>query len=97
MKWQSLIPMIAFLFLLMFAPPADAQGKVFGLPVQIEAVSLKEGSIYYVDTRRHGRTQVRDTAACGPPALGSAYMQYVQLENGVEYRTLYAQNCAYQV
>lgn len=94
MKWQAII---AFMLLLAFAPQASAESRVFGLPVEIESATLKQGSIYYVDTRRHGRTQVRDSAACGAPQIGPAYAQYVRMDDGTEYRTLYAQNCAYEI
>ena len=87
----------AILVLLIAAVPAQADSVVFGLPIEITSATRAHGNVWYVEVRGRGQTDVRDTSGCGAPPAGSAYAQYVQLDNGGEVRTLYAGHCAYEI
>lgn len=76
--------------------PARADSQVFGLPIEITR-ARGAAQVFTVFTRNHGEFHVDDVNHCGAPATGPAYTQYVRLDDGSEYRTLYASNCPYDM
>lgn len=72
-----------------------SEGRVYGFSVDIVAVQ-GQADVSRVDTRQIGTFHVADTQHCGKPQIGTAYLQYVRLENADEYMTLFSGTCAYE-
>lgn len=87
--------MLIVLALLSIAAPVQAHSRVYGFSVEIIHVQ-GQADVSSVDTRELEPFYVADTGHCGKPQIGSAYLQYVRLENGNEYMTLFSGSCAYE-
>ena len=107
MKWSwsflmVVLVLIVAAFVLALASPARGESRVFGIGIGITLTTElpharhPTTSGYWVQSD-HGNFATNLSPGCGAPALGSAYMQYVKLENGTEYRTLYSGDCMYEV
>lgn len=91
MKWFTIV-----VVMVAFAAPARADSRVQGWSVEITYVQ-GAADVSLVVTRFDGQFYVADVQRCGKPQIGPAYVQYVNLDSGDEYRTLYANSCRYDI